>query len=276
MIGLVLGDTQIGVLIIKKLKSLKINYTIIDISKKKIFKKEKNSHAISIGQLGKTIKILKKNKCKNIIFAGRVTRPSFVSTKFDLKALYYLPKIIKGSKKGDAYIIKEIIKIFNKEKLKVISQIYFNPELSLKNGTYTKQKVDSLSKKNIIIGKRIISDLKDNNVGQAVVVSNNRIIAVEDKNGTDFMLTRAEKILKSLNKKNKREGILLKFPKTNQDLRIDLPTVGIKTVVKCAKIGLRGIVLRSKKNIFLDKNKIIKYANKNKMFITVQWKKFLF
>ncbi len=62
MIGLVLGDTQIGVLIIKKLKSLKINYTIIDISKKKIFKKDKNSHAMSIGQLGKAIKVLKKKQ----------------------------------------------------------------------------------------------------------------------------------------------------------------------------------------------------------------------
>ena len=270
MIGLILGDTQIGVLIIKKLKSLKKNYTIIDISKKKIFKKSKNSHAISIGQLGKAIKILKVNKCKNVIFAGRVMRPSFVSTKFDLKALYYLPKIIKGSKKGDAYIIKEIIKIFNKEKIKVISQIHFNPELSLKNGTYTKQKIDSLSKKNIIIGKRVINDLKDNNVGQAVVISDNRIISIEDQNGTDFMLSKAEKILKGLNKKNKREGILLKFPKTNQDLRIDLPTVGIKTIRKCSKIGLKGIVLKSKKNILLDKNKVIKYANKNKMFITAQ------
>jgi len=270
MIGLVLGDTQIGVLIINKLRSLKINYTIIDISKKKIFKKNKNSHALSIGQLGKAIKILKRDNCKKVIFAGRVIRPSFVNTKFDLKALYYLPKIIKGSRKGDAYIIKEIIKIFNKEKLKVISQIYFNPELSLRNGTYTKQKVDLLSKKNIILGKRVISDLKDNNVGQAVVVSNNRIIAVEDQKGTDLMLTRAEKILKSLNKKNKREGILLKFPKTNQDLRIDLPTVGIKTVVKCAKIGLKGIVLKSKKNIFLEKDKCLDFADKNKMFIYIK------
>ena len=60
MIGLILGDTQLGKVIIKKLKLLKIKFVIIDISKKKIFKRNKNSHSLSIGQLGKAISILKK------------------------------------------------------------------------------------------------------------------------------------------------------------------------------------------------------------------------
>ena len=111
MIGLVLGETQLGKLILKKIKSLNLRYTIIDISKKKIFKKDKNSYQLSIGQLGKAISILKKNNCNKVIFAGRVSRPNFLKTKFDLKALFYLPKIIKGSKKGDAYIIKEFLLI---------------------------------------------------------------------------------------------------------------------------------------------------------------------
>ena len=66
----------------------------------------------------------------------------------------------------------------------------------------------------------------------------------------------------------KKEGILLKFPKLNQDLRIDLPTVGLKTIKKCAKIGLKGIVVKANQNIFLDKSKCINLANKNKMFIS--------
>ena len=64
MIGLVLGETQLGSIIIKKLRSLKKKYIIIDITKKKIFKKHKNSFSISVGQLGKAILILKKHKCK--------------------------------------------------------------------------------------------------------------------------------------------------------------------------------------------------------------------
>ena len=270
MIGLVLGDTQLGFLIIKKLKSLKIKYKIIDISEKKIFNKDINSYPLSIGQLGKALSILKKNKCKKIIFAGKVIRPNFIKTKFDFKTLYYLPKIIKSSKKGDAYIIKEIIKIFKKENIKLISQTYFNKELSLKKGTITKKKLDLKSKKDFILGKNIIEDLKKNNVGQAVVVRDNHVIAIENQYGTNFMLNKADKILRKFYNIKKRKGVLIKFPKTNQDLRVDLPTIGIKTLKKCAKIGLKGIVLKNKYNIVLDKIKSINFANKNKMFITIK------
>ena len=267
MIGLVLGETQLGNLIIKKLKLLKKNFLIIDISKRKIFKKNKNFFPLSIGQLGKAVTILKKKKCKKIIFAGKVNRPNFSKTQFDFKALYHLPKIIKESKKGDAYIIKVITKIFQKEGLKIIKQTFFNPELLLRKGVCTKIKPDLLSKKDIIIAKNIINDLKIYNTGQSTVVRNKNVVAVEDSKGTDFMLNRASKMIYVLPRRNKRQGILLKFPKPNQDLRIDLPTVGIQTIKKCAKIKLKGVVVKANQNIFLDREKCIHLANKNKMFI---------
>ena len=69
--------------------------------------------------------------------------------------------------------------------------------------------------------------------------------------------------------KKKSEGILIKLPKKKQDLRIDLPTIGLQTLKDCKKYGLKGIVLKSKKNIFLDKAKCISFANKNKIFIKI-------
>ena len=69
--------------------------------------------------------------------------------------------------------------------------------------------------------------------------------------------------------KKKTDGILIKLPKKKQDLRMDLPTIGLKTLKDCKKYGLKGIVLKSKKNIFLDKNKCVSFANKNKIFIKV-------
>ena len=65
------------------------------------------------------------------------------------------------------------------------------------------------------------------------------------------------------------KGVLVKFPKKKQDLRIDLPTAGFKTLKQCKSAGLKGIVLKNKQNVFLEKNKCINYANKNKLFITV-------
>ena len=76
-------------------------------------------------------------------------------------------------------------------------------------------------------------------------------------------------LLKIKANKKKLKGILIKFPKKKQDLRIDLPTIGIKTLIQCKKSGLKGIALKSKLNICLDRKKLIKFANKNNMFITI-------
>ena len=268
MIGLILGDTQLGKVIVNKLKLLKIKFVIIDISKKKIFKKNKHSYTLSIGQIGKAISILKEYKCKKIIFAGKVNKPNFSKVKFDLKALYYLPKIIKESNKGDVSILKVIIKIFKKEGFKIINSTFFNPELVLRKGNYTKIKPDNLNRKDISKGKNIVTDLKEHNIGQAVVVRNGYVIAIESSDGTDAMLQRASILLKRFTLGKKREGVLLKFPKRNQDLRIDLPTVGIKTINKCEKAGLKGIVVKANQNIFLDRSKCINLANKKRMFIS--------
>ena len=78
------------------------------------------------------------------------------------------------------------------------------------------------------------------------------------------MLTRCK------SKKFRNKGVLVKFPKKKQDLRIDLPTIGLKTLMQCKTSGLKGIVLKSKQNVFLEKKKCISFANKNKMFISVK------
>ena len=75
---------------------------------------------------------------------------------------------------------------------------------------------------------------------------------------------------KCKSKKFRNNGVLVKFPKKKQDLRVDLPTVGLKTLKQCKIAGLKGIFLKAKKNIFLERKKCLNFANKNKMFITVK------
>ena len=99
MIGLIFGETDFPKYILKKIKK-KYKYFIIDLTKKNIFKKDKNSYPVSIGQFGKIISILKSKNCKKVLFAGKVNKPNFKSIKLDLKAIYYMPKIIKSSKLG--------------------------------------------------------------------------------------------------------------------------------------------------------------------------------
>ena len=75
---------------------------------------------------------------------------------------------------------------------------------------------------------------------------------------------------KSRSKKFRNHGVLVKFPKKKQDLRVDLPTIGLKTLKQSKIVGLRGIVVKNKQHVFLDKSKCIKFANKNKIFISVK------
>ena len=138
----------------------------------------------------------------------------------------------------------------------------------LKKGTYTYLKPNKVDKKNIIIGKRVINNLNKKGVAQGVIVVANKIISTENEKGTDSMINKSKFKILRLKLKNKvRMGILIKLPKPNQDLRTDLPTIGFKTVSNCIKAGLKGIVIKGKYNIFLDQNKCIKLANKNKFFI---------
>jgi len=95
---------------------------------------------------------------------------------------------------------------------------------------------------------------------QALVVKDEKIIAKESSLGTKEMLSKLKKNSKA---------ILIKFPKNKQDLRIDLPTIGLQTIKDIKKYGCKGLVLKSKRNIFLNKNEVISFANKNKIFIKV-------
>ncbi|MDB4189520.1 UDP-2,3-diacylglucosamine diphosphatase LpxI [Candidatus Pelagibacter sp.] len=260
MIGLFLGDTDFSEAVLKKIKKLNKKYFIIDFSKNNKFKKDINSHRISIGKFGKIIRLIKEKKSKKVLFAGKIAKPKFSTLRLDLKGVYYMPSILKAAKLGDAAIIKAIIKILDNENIKVISSVFFNQELTVKSGNYTKLKPNMSDSNSINKGISYFNKLNNLDHIQAVIVKDNAILAIEDRQGT-------KKMLSKLNKKS--EGILIKLPKKKQDLRVDLPTIGLQTLKDCKRYGLKGIVLRSKKNIFLDKAKCISFANENKIFIKI-------
>ena len=162
MIGLFFGDTDFPKLILKSIKKRKKKYFIIDLSKNNKFKKNK--------------------KCKKVIFAGKINKPKFSQLKLDITGIYYIPRIIKAAKKGDAAILKELIKILFLEKIKVISSTYFNPELSLKRGNYSKLKPNKFDLIDIKKGIKILQNLNSYDHVQAVIVRN-KIVEKETSKG---------------------------------------------------------------------------------------------
>jgi len=220
-------------------------YEKSDLLKNK-FQKDKNSYSINIGKFGKILNLIHTHKCKKVIFAGNISKPKISKLKFDLKGIYYIPRIIKASKLGDAAILKVLIKILSENKIKVIKLNTFNPELTLKKGIYTRIKPTLLEKKEIYKGVNTLKKINSYDHTQALIIRDNKVISKETRKGTKEMI-------KSISKSKIKKGILIKLPKTKQDLRVDLPTIGIDTFKDCNEVGIKGIVIKSNQNIILNK-----------------------
>ena len=260
MIGLFLGEKELPIEILKKIEKKKLNYFIIDLTKNNKFKKNKNSFFINIGKFGEILKLIKFKKCKKVIFAGNIIKPKISKLKLDLKGLMYIPRVVKAAKLGDAAILKVLIKILSENDIKVIKLNTFNPELTLKKGIYTKIKPSNSDKKEIFQGIKILKKINSYNHTQAAIIRNNKVISLEKRKGTKEMI-------KSIAKSKDKRGILIKLPKLKQDLRVDLPTIGLDTFKDCNNVGIKGIVVKSNQNIILNKKESIKYANRNKLFL---------
>ena len=265
MLGLIVGESSLPNYVINKLLKKNIEFLILDLTKSNIYKRYKNSYSLKITELGKAISLLKKNNCKNVIFIGKVERPDISLLKFDTKALFYLPRLFSAFKKGDGNILKEIIKIFKENKLNVVNSMKFTPELIFKDKSINKLKINNTDKSSISKGVKIIKSLSKFDIGQSVVINNGYVLAIEGPEGTDETIKRSLHLSKKYKLKNK--SILIKFPKANQDLRIDLPTIGFDTIKNCIKANIKGIAVKRSQNIILDKDKIINLVKKNNFFI---------
>ena len=260
MIAVFAGNGNFPIEILSSLKKSKKKFIVLNLSNKTI----KGSHKTQLGQFGKILSLLKKNNIKEVIFAGKVSRPKLSDLKLDLKAISYLPQLREAFRKGDGNLLNFCKKILHHNKIKVVESHKYSKELLLnKTATNTKP-----SKENILDfkkGKKVLSVLGKFDNAQGIVIDNGYILAVEAAEGTDMMLYR---VLKLKGKDKKRSGVLIKLPKSNQNLRYDLPTIGLKTVQKCIKANLKGIFLKKNQNIFLNKNKSVELANKYNFFIT--------
>ncbi len=263
MIGLFLGEKKLPLEILKNIKKKKIKYFIIDLTKNNKFKKNNKSYFINIGKFGKILNLIKSKKCKKVLFAGNIIRPRISKLKLDFKGIFYIPRIIKASKLGDAAILKELIKILSENKINVVKLNTYNPELTLSKGCYTKMKPSINDEFTIKRGIQILNKSNAFNHVQAIVINKEKVVTFEKRKGTKEML-------KTIRNNKLQNKILIKMPKVKQDLRVDLPTIGLDTLKDCKKANIKGIVVKAGQNIFLDKHEALKFAVKNNLFVVAK------
>ena len=214
---------------------------------------------VKLGELGKIIKIFKKEGIKEIAMIGKVThKKMFSNLSFDLKALKLLPKM--KDKKTDS-ILSIVADEFEKEGFFVMDSRRFLKSCLAEKGILTKRKPTKEELEDIEFGRSIAKVLAGLDIGQTVVVKNKAILAVEAMEGTDETILRGGKIGKDV--------VVVKVSKPNQDVRFDIPTVGKDTISVLIAANAKVLALDAEKCFIIDKEEFIQEANKAHISVVV-------
>lgn len=225
-------------------------------------------HWINFGHIGRILSVSKEKNCTDLVIVGAVRRPQMRDLRIDFGAFLNLPSLFGWTVGGDNSVLTGIIHFFESKGFKVFGAHEIAPELIAGESTFTHKKAGKADLNDIAIGLKVIRALGEHDVGQAAVVSNKYVLAVEAAEGTDRMLERC----KELNKwgkpnRRKRSGVLVKCAKPGQERRIDLPTVGPETVRRAAEAGLAGIAIAANDVLIVDRSDFVKLADDAGLFV---------
>ena len=216
---------------------------------------------IRIGQAGTGFKRFAEEKVQDVVMIGTIRRPSFFDLVPDLRTTAFFAKI--GTKAlGDDGILRALIKEIEAEGMTVKGVHEVMNDLLVKQGIMGKHKPDKQAKEDIRRGIEVATELGKLDVGQAVVVQQGLVLGVEGIEGTDELIRRCGGY-----RRKGDGGVLVKLRKPQQDMRIDLPTIGTRTVERAKEAGLRGIVVHAGNGLVVDEADVIKLADKYGLFV---------
>ncbi len=215
-----------------------------------------------MGEAGKILKILRREDCDAVVFAGLVKRPDFKALKADMKGVSLLPKIIAAATQGDGRILDVLVRTVEDEGFTVIGAQSVVACLVGAQGALGEYAPDTDHRADIAKAAAIIAALGEFDVGQGAVVARGFVLAIEAAEGTDEMLARCARLPGGVG----RGGVLVKRPKPGQELRTDLPTIGAETVRRAIDAGLAGIAFEAERTIILDRDAVISALDDAGMF----------
>ena len=226
-------------------------------------------HWISIGQLGKATRLLRSEGCRDLIFIGSLARPALSDIRVDWGALRVMGHVVAAFRGGDDHLLSGIGRIFEQDGFRMVGVKDAAPDLLMPRGCITRAAPDAGAEADIAKGRDVLAALSPFDIGQAAVVIDGHVVAVEDIEGTDGLLARVARLRKEGRFRAKAgRGVLVKMPKSGQDLRFDLPTVGPRTVEGVAAAGLGGIAVAAENTIAAEPQAMIEAADRAGLFVT--------
>jgi DUF1009 family protein len=225
-------------------------------------------HWAGLGQFGRFRRLARDANCREVVIIGTMLRPSLSQLHPDLATLRYLPRIVRLLRGGDDHLLSGIAGIFEENGFKLIGAHEVAPEILVPQGPLGRHRASARDEADIDRGLALIRTMGPFDIGQAVVVADNYVLAIEAAEGTDAMLARVAALRREGRVRlSGNVGVLIKAPKPMQDRRLDLPSIGAGTVAAAAAAGLVGIAVEAQGAITADLAELIRTADAAGLFV---------
>jgi UDP-2,3-diacylglucosamine hydrolase len=226
-------------------------------------------HWIAVGQIGRTTKLLRAENCRDLIFIGTLVRPALSEIRLDWGTLRVMGRIWSAFRGGDDHLLSGVGRLFEREGFRLLGVKEVAPDLLMPNGNVTRHVPNQNALADIARGREVLRALGPFDVGQAAVVIDGHVVGVEGIEGTDELLRRTVELRKAGRiRAPSGRGVLVKMPKSTQDLRYDLPTIGSRTVEGAAAAGLSGVAVAGGNTIVADAQAMVEAADAAGLFVT--------
>ncbi len=222
---------------------------------------DKQSLTTKIGQVGKVTRFFQKSGVKDLVLIGALNRPSFSELVPDLKAAKFLLQNA-GKAMGDSELLSALKIFLEKEGFQIHGIQDFVPDLLVNEGCITKTKPSKDDWLDINHGIRVLQETAALDIGQSVIVQEGLVLGLEAIEGTNLLIERCAAL-----KRKGRKGVLVKLCKAQQDISLDLPTIGLQTIRAIHKAGFGGIVVNAQKTLICEREALISYANKHHLYV---------
>lgn len=215
-----------------------------------------------LGATTEAIAALKAANVDTLVMAGYIRRPTLAEMKPDWRTVQVFARL--GTKAfGDDALLRAIASELEKDGFSIIGAHEIDPSLVTPQGVLGKMQPKAEHQPDIDRGIFAAKELGRLDIGQAVVVQQGIVLGVEAIEGTDALLERCRKI-----RRKGRGGVLVKTSKPQQDKRLDLPAIGLRTVRKCFEAGIEGIAVEAGASLILEREEVIEAADKLGIFVT--------
>ena len=226
-------------------------------------------HWIAVGQLGRALKLFRAENCRDLVFIGTLVRPALSEIRLDWATLRVVPRVLAAFRGGDDHLLSGVGNILERAGFRMVGIRDVAPDLLMPEGCVTRAAPDQKAAADIARGREVLHALSPFDIGQAAIVIDGHVVAVEDIEGTDGLLARVARLRAEGRIRGKSaRGVLVKAPKSGQDLRFDLPTVGPRTVEGAAAAQLAGIAIVAGNTIVVEPQIMIEAADAAGLFVT--------